>query len=412
MGNQALSKQTVKQAINHADKTKLKKPAKMPNLDRANPINQADQAIKKQYTYLRQVEKELERQQKKRTPAPVQTSTSWGQDPWQRISDEEKEDRKKKADEIIKDTSLAERLRNVGSIDDNFKVSDMKYGDTIQSEIRELYASSYEADGRAAARMGRSSGANLVNIIHNYKSDPLAWSPESIADHTKMRTDDVKNLIDYYDLLDEDQVYFEFPKEGIRWSEVHQLWFTGQEIDPEDSKEEIKRKLTESKPLLSHTKINQARQNVESFQKIDKSQMEKLKKEYYINDDIYREISTERDPNDRFLLHHSRSPSRYNTDNLIDKLEQEYKVKLGERQIELIRGIEEKAKSPGLADLHDSTGLVSSGSTEKEEKVKDLLKDIDSFEKNRRKVLRLQKERQEERRPKHVGRFSDDAGER
>jgi len=395
MGNQA-SKAGVKKALKNADQ--LKTPAKTPNLNRADPINQVDQKVQKQFTYLRQVEKELARQAKKPTPAPVQTQTSWGADPWSKLTPDQQAEREKKAQDIINDKSLAQRLKNVGSIDENMVVSDVKYKDTIEDEVKSLYAQSYSEDGKAAAKMGRVSSADLVNILTNHQMNPHFWTPSQIAQHTRMRAEDVENLTKHYRLLDEDQVYFEFPKEGIRWSEKHQAWFTGQAIAPGDSAAEIADKVKNQKPLLSKTKISLARENVKNFQKIDSKEMSKLKSKYYINDDIYKQINQERDPNDRMLQQMVDSPARYNTNNLIDKLENQYRVQLGERQLKILRQIE--AQSEAM----EHTGQDAQG-----QQVDQLLSDIDRFEKTRAKVLKLDKQKGVGRK-KHVGRFGDDAG--
>merc|ERR1712048_1499159 len=122
------SKPAIEKVIKETAKSagqNLKESAKRPNKEKG-VFNVVDQEMKKQFTYLRQVEKEFEKQKNKPKPAPIQTQTSWGSDPWAKISDEEKEERRRKFREIYENKDLAARLTNIGTLDDSLKTDNIQ----------------------------------------------------------------------------------------------------------------------------------------------------------------------------------------------------------------------------------------------------------------------------------------------
>lgn len=438
MGGNA-SKQTSKNAQKILSNPKLKEKAKYPNiLKKDDPIDDGtarlSAAMDAKLTYLRQVDEEMLKQSKKPKPAPIQQKTSWGPEPLSRYYNEEQiGERVKGVEENFKDDSLAEKLKKVGSIDENFSI---KYGfhhdnpyenKEKDQDIRNSYQLSVDSlDPRKniQGRYGKVPASEIINIIHNHNKDPLEWDISALSKYTLMRPDEITKLVTHYDLIDNNQVNFSYPKDkGMHYNESTESWYIGKP-PPDDADIKTKyRTMKENKKIIPTKILKQLRKDQEEFKPIDHKKLKNLNETYYINPDVYKELSIEKDPHDRILTTTKRSPARYKTNNLIDRLENEYRMELSDRERqELIdidvkrlnlerQGILESREYDPISDSKEIQAIeheIAKYKTDYQE-VHELQQNIKKYENTKEKIRKIDYQKNKIKRDKHQSRFKDDA---
>lgn len=412
-----VSKPIVENVIKQANQ-KVK--AQPPNFDKTDISGQIKSSIEKKYTYLRQVEAELDKQAEKPKPAPLQSKTTWGKDPLKNLDAATLTKKSAEAEKILHDQSLAERLTSIGKLDENFKIQNFenkfenKEKDAIIRDSYKTSAQMLDPSKNPIGKFGKRPTGDIIDIITNHKNNPEGWTTATIAEFTKMRERDVKNLVKYYDLIGESNVKFTYPKEGIHYDETQGKWYTGPPIDYQrDSLAEKLDKVKTRKPLLPASEVKVMRQNKEAFAPVNKKHLKKLNDAFYINPDIYKEISVERDPLDRMLETHKTSPAKYSTDNLIDKLERVYRIELDDREIQQLQEIEAKTQvyleKEKMRQSDPEKAALTSTDLERYQELQSLKKSVESYDKTKIKIHMLKKQDGKLKQEKKVYKYRDDA---
>jgi len=312
---------------------KLKKPARMPKGMDSLSGKIHSNYIQAQYTHLRQIEKEFEKQIKKPTPAPRRTHITGRPDHADSLSDAVKQEKIDFAKQADIDETLAQRLRKVGQLTDNIK-------DSPEDEIKitgapaDTQQAAYQTKENQNIR-GRVPSYEQVNVISNHRDNPIEWSVPNISKLLGLREPDVGHMVKYYGLIDEKEVKFVEPKQ-MRWSEAHSRWFVGEPLPQDPTLEDFKDNWKNEKPLIGHTEVRKLlKMHRNADPKYSYEHIVTLQKHYYIPADIYDELRSPMNPADRLTL----------TGEKVSKSE----LGISDGEISLHKFIENIEKSPTIA---------------------------------------------------------------